>query len=166
MNNLHRIFTIIFVIALALSACSNSSSSNENHFVISMKRLLCHGTCPVYQLVIYSDGTVYYTGTANVATAGKVTSKLNQNDIERLFQEITLSDVLNRNGCCGFTVKGPSPVELIVTLDGKLSSLFFLPGEKNVPQELNRFQCMIDEITNSYQWTGKDRSFCDKILDN
>src|SRR3712207_4276863 len=51
----------------------------RNHGIteIGLERTPCHGTCPVYTVVIKSDGTLRYKGEAFVKRTGEHTGQVN-----------------------------------------------------------------------------------------
>ena len=55
---------MIFVSAMLLYSCSNQfpTPTNYKDVIITLDRGPCFGTCPVYKLVIFGNGTVIYNG--------------------------------------------------------------------------------------------------------
>src|SRR5437773_10875561 len=49
----------------------HTTVTNHGITEIGIERLGCYGTCPVYTLVITSDGSVHYDGTRHVPRTGK-----------------------------------------------------------------------------------------------
>ena len=54
--------------------------------VVTLERSACFGKCPVYNIVIFEDGTVVYTGIANVDKIGVSTLKTDASAVESVIQ--------------------------------------------------------------------------------
>jgi len=161
---------IKFVLALALLVgvfvASWLAVPKQDHFLISMMRVPCFGECPIYSLVIYSDGTVYYEGYAHVRTVGKASKRLRPDQVLRLVREIRNSGIFDKNaGCCRSRIKDVAFVNIEITLNGAASLAFYPLDSSNViPPELRHLECVIDQVTNSEQWTGRLNDYCKNIL--
>lgn len=51
---------------------------------IGLERTVCYGDCPVYSVVLKSDGSVRYVGTENVARRGTHTGEISTEDFNQL----------------------------------------------------------------------------------
>jgi hypothetical protein len=90
MNTRHVILAVVGISALALTVLGgeiyqhyqkqprakparyqHSAVTNHSITEIGIERLGCYGKCPVYTLVISSDGSVRYEGTRHVPRTGK-----------------------------------------------------------------------------------------------
>ena len=72
---------ILFIVLLfSLSSCSTHKDLFDNSFqlssekdkeaIISLQRTACFGTCPIYKIEIFSDGSGIYMGTRFVENIG------------------------------------------------------------------------------------------------
>jgi hypothetical protein len=52
--------------------------------VITLERTVCFGTCPIYAVAIYEDGTVSYFGYANVKNTGVDYKKISKESVVSL----------------------------------------------------------------------------------
>lgn len=87
---------LIFIVILMFTACKSSKKSTTIQNVapddyLSLERSGCYGTCPIYQVKIYGNGTVQYIGERHVDNVGSYSSQLNQMDIHQLFQQASLA---------------------------------------------------------------------------
>lgn len=53
---------------------------------IKIKRTGCFGSCPIYELTVYADGTANYTGKRFVEVTGKKTHQFNPERIKKLLR--------------------------------------------------------------------------------
>ena len=89
---------ILFIVLLfSLSSCfthkdlyDNSfqlSSEKDKEIIISLQRTACFGTCPIYKIEIYTDGSGIYTGTRFVEKIGGIEFKLSEEEINSILQK-------------------------------------------------------------------------------
>lgn len=120
---------------------------------ISMKRGPCFGTCPVYSLVIYGNGTVVYEGENFVKVTGKQISKISQGKVRKLIDEFyeinyfSLKDSYEEH-----MITDLATVITSITINGKTKTVRHYHGDMNTPKELTQLENKIDEIVNSSQW--------------
>jgi hypothetical protein len=155
---------LICLFMLLMTSCDNFTSADNVHFMLRMERVLCDGECPAYALTIYSDGTVFYEGYRYVDLEGNAQTKLSNEQIQALLEEINRSNILTENqDCCRSSTKGAPSVTFTINLNWQSSYVgYMLTDNTKVPVELRHLECYIDEITNSTQWTG-EHSYCDTI---
>jgi len=60
---------ILFSILLSCGLTKKANTS-EIELIISLQRTACFGTCPIYKIEIFSDGSGIYTGTRFVENIG------------------------------------------------------------------------------------------------
>ena len=68
-------FCLLFI--LVLFACGSSKKGTETkvkeikkELIISLERTPCYGTCPIYKMEIFSDGSAFYHGERFVEKIG------------------------------------------------------------------------------------------------
>lgn len=60
---------------------------NYNDVIISLERTTCFGTCPVYSVTIFEDGTVIYEGKQFVQNIGTYQYNIPSDNVERLIDK-------------------------------------------------------------------------------
>ena len=89
---------ILFIVLLfSLSSCfthkdlcDNSfqfSSEKDKEVIISLQRTACFGTCPIYKIEIYTDGSGIYTGTRFVENIGVIEFSLSETQINLILTQ-------------------------------------------------------------------------------
>ena len=66
---MNKLFLILLGILLSCGLIKKVDSS-EIELIISLQRTACFGTCPIYKIEIFSDGSGIYTGTRFVENIG------------------------------------------------------------------------------------------------
>ena len=66
---MNKLFFILFSILLCCGLTKKANTS-EIELIISLQRTACFGTCPIYKIEIFSDGSGIYTGTRFVENIG------------------------------------------------------------------------------------------------
>ena len=90
-----KILLKVTVIALLISCQTNKqmksadsgSSSQDKSLVISMKKTMCYGKCPVYEIEIYDDLTVLFSGEKNVDLIGVYTASIDDSIYDSLVKK-------------------------------------------------------------------------------
>lgn len=70
---------------------------------ITLERAPCYGTCPVYSLTIFGNGTVVYEGRYHVVVVGKQTSEISREKVKELINYMHKSGFFsmeNYGACC------------------------------------------------------------------
>lgn len=79
-----RLLGYIFIFSLLLSCSSKKSVINKKKkdIIISLERTPCYGSCPIYKMSIYSDGTAVYYGERFVNNIGSYSFRVSKETID------------------------------------------------------------------------------------
>ena len=76
---------------LLISSCQTSkkvsgvnTGDNNSYEVFSLKKTACYGACPVFEMVIFSNLEVTFTGEKNTDKLGLYTSRISQQELSTL----------------------------------------------------------------------------------
>ena len=78
--------TFLILTILSLSSCSPLKSVENKEFVFSIRKTECYGTCPVYEMKIYTNGIVTLNAERFMDIEGLHYSNLSKSELERLKQ--------------------------------------------------------------------------------
>jgi hypothetical protein len=154
-----KYFLAVVAISLLLvsgSGCAAKLTAAPNGLddvVITLERTACFGSCLVYTLTIYSNGTVVYEGEEFVATKGRVETTISQEKIKQLilgFEEVDYFSL--NNDYIERTITDAQTVITSITIDRKTKTIEHYHGDLNAPEQLTKLENKIDEIVNSNQW--------------
>ena len=93
-----RIASIVTLTILGLVGCASNQkmtavqTSDEPSLIISMKRTACYGTCPVYELSIYSNHTATLTAEEHLDIQGNYSAKISDETYQALVDAFNGSD--------------------------------------------------------------------------
>ena len=90
---MNKLFLILLGISLSCGLTKKANTS-EIELIISLQRTACFGTCPIYKIEIFSDGSGIYTGTRFVENIGATKFSLSKTQ---------LNLILTRAETIGFT---------------------------------------------------------------
>ena len=118
---------------------TKKSDSSEIELIISLQRTACFGTCPIYKIEIFSDGSGIYTGTRFVENIGITKFSLS---------ETQLNLILTKAEAIGFTNMKEEYSEPI----SDLSTTFIQIKDKEIrdytgaPKTLKNLESLIDQL--------------------
>ena len=150
------VFIAVIFFSLCLGSCSSGNKLTEEDFkdlIITLERAACFGTCPVYTLAIYGDGTVVYEGINCVKTMGRVESVISQEKIEEIVLEFEKANYFSLNN--NYIERNMTDVQSVITsitMGGRAKTIEHYHGDFSAPETLTRLEDKIDEIVNSNQW--------------
>jgi hypothetical protein len=139
------------VLVLALCLFADNGRAESPVTKISLERTACFGTCPVYKITVYSDGKVEYEGKGYVKEKGGRTSRISERDFVRLMKkvdEIGFFELKDRYD--GRITDLPTRITTVIKGDVSKTVRNYYGG----PESLYALEQLIDEVTNSAQWTG------------
>lgn len=143
-------------------APSSVASDSAQSPVVTLERSPCFGTCPVYRLSIWKDGTVRFLGKANVAHSGSATASIPAAKVESLVAELEAGGYLNfeerylrDEPACGLYATDSPTVVTSLNLDGRAKSVRHDYGCSGAPPELARLEKRIDEVAGTARWIGR-----------
>ena len=129
--------------------------------VITLERTACYGTCPVYKLTIYDDGTVEYEGLEFVKKTGKAQGQITKDALEDLIREFEkidyfkLGDSYRSEGknCPEYWTDHPTAITSL-NWQGKKKTIHHYHGCRGttVLEQLTALENKIDEVVNTKQW--------------
>ena len=162
---MNKIYLALIFTSIFISSCSSINKLNNDHFAIYLERNICLGDCPVYQMSIYDDGTVLYLGNLHVEILGNAVAKLKHKQITDLIDQIRESNVMAYKRYSNQPAYDAPTVKISVMFNNEWSFVYYyLTGSNSgIPLELRIFECNIEKIVGTDQWTGH-HTLCKNIL--
>jgi Domain of unknown function (DUF6438) len=160
------------LLALVLAACSRRESAPAAvpeaepaagaAAAVTLERMSCFGTCPVYTVAISRSGEVRFTGKRHVAHTGQATAAIPAARVDSLLAELDsggyfgfADDYVADSPACGMYATDSPTVITSVTRDGKTKTIRHDRGCSAAPPELSQLEQRIDEVAGTGKWTGK-----------
>jgi len=148
-----RRIALLSFIMLALSV--PSGAYDPRSVVIGLERGPCYGTCPVYGVTIYGDGTVRYNGANHVRVKGSQTAVIAPERVKALIDEIERSGFFNlRDDYIEVSVTDAPSAVLYAAVNGKKKQVRHYLGDFKAPAVLEAIESRIDETAGVQRWTA------------
>ena len=146
---------IVFLSILLLSVSVPSGAYDPRSVVISLERGPCYGTCPVYRVTIYGDGTVRYDGTNHVRVTGSQAAVIAPERVKALIDEIERSGFFNlRDDYTEVSVTDAPSAVLYAAVNGRKKQVRHYLGDFKAPGVLETIESRIDETAGVQRWTA------------
>ncbi len=130
--------------------------------VVSLERTPCYGTCPVYEVSIFRDGTVRFLGKQHVKQQGVATASLAPGAVDSLAAELEeggyfgfADDYVRDAPACGRYATDSPTVTTSLAMKGRTKRIRHDYGCSAAPAELRRLEQRIDEVAGTSRWTGR-----------
>ena len=128
------------------------STYNVTNVTIGMERNMCMGTCPVYSLEIFGNGTVIYYGDRFVNVTGKQISNISEDKVKELIGEFYKIHYFSLNDTYDKVIKTDQPTVITsININGTFKSIFDNLGAI-APEGLRVLEDKIDQFINSSKW--------------
>jgi len=160
---MHITHTLALIALVCGVACTHAGPPSNGGYpppdrhepLATLERTACFGTCPVYKVAIFRDGTVEYEGERFVKTKGRATGHIGAKqlaELQELFQQsgyLQFNDSYERQDVTdlpyAFTSYSPA---------GQTKSVRHYLGDFSAPRALFAVEEGIDRIVNIEQWIG------------
>lgn len=80
----HNYYIFVCILTILLTNCSVLKKSTDNNLLFELETTSCYGTCPVYYLQIYSNGTAILQGKEHIDKIGKFKSNIDKEKLNEL----------------------------------------------------------------------------------
>ena len=125
--------------------------------VITLKRDVCFGSCPVYALQISGDGSVVYQGTQYVKVVGAASEQIAPSDVQALVDQMMQANYFSLSvpDTCALGIWTDAATDTTsLTLMGQTHTVVHYQGNQCAPAALTPLENRIDAVTNSAQWVN------------
>jgi hypothetical protein len=131
-----------------------AAQSADAEVALTLERGACFGTCPVYTVTIYTDGTVVFEGERYV-TEGEYTITIEPEVVQQLVDGFAAAGYFEwEDEYTEMTVSDLPTIITSVTRDGETKQITRYAGDSNAPVELPYLEAWIDLAAYTGQWTG------------
>jgi uncharacterized protein DUF6438 len=121
--------------------------------VVTLERGACFGTCPMYKLVIYEDGTVVFSGYRFVGEMGIQIGQIDPEDVKSLVKEIADAGYFDLDDeYTDQSVTDLPTVMISVMGDEGYKEIVHYLGDNSAPESLTQIEESIDAAVNVSQW--------------
>ena len=152
--------SIIYVtLAIAFISCNTTKKMGitdaaaptvaDKTIVISMKKTMCYGQCPVYEIEIYNDHTAKYIGEKNVDNVGEFIATLPEERYNTILQQFKNASFFEFEKEYRAAVSDLPTTYLFFSYEGKSKKVMDYYG---APKSLKALEKMVVELVNELKW--------------
>lgn len=151
---MHAMIASVLAVVLGASPSPRAAAPHRPERIAELSRGACEGTCPVYKVAVYSDGSVEYEGQVFVKVIGKARGQLSPADLARLRQAFADAHFLEIHGTFE---DGPTDAEFVDTFyrsGNRTNAVHHYALSSSAPKALITMEERFDEIVGSVRWVG------------
>ena len=146
-------FSLLMLIFFVIPSITVQGADSK--VVITLERTACFGTCPVYTVKIFEDGTVIYEGDRFVAVTGQQISEIVPETVAAMVTAFKDAGYFDWDEAYDTqTVSDLPTVITSVMIDGTTHRIARYAGDSSAPLALPFLEQWIDEMANTALWTG------------
>jgi alpha-tubulin suppressor-like RCC1 family protein len=123
--------------------------------VAALQRGPCFGSCPLYSVRVYDDGTVIYRGDGYVRVRGGRKTQLSRADLGALRASFRSSNFLGLEYQCRAGHTDDSTARVFFAEGGRARLISHYHGCNGINPALTRLEDEIDRITGTSRWVGE-----------
>ncbi len=152
--------TLTLLIA-GLVACKNHEKATAHNTqselpvkadtLVYMERTACFGDCPIYSVLVLSDGKTTYHGKRFVEKTGTYTLQLTSDDRQQIIRTADEIHIFNLNNKYDKPITDLPSTLLIYKHNNKRKQII---DRIDAPDSLKRFEKLIDKLIESKEWTA------------
>jgi hypothetical protein len=130
--------------------------------VVTLERAPCFGTCPVYEVSVFRNGTVRFLGKQHVKQQGAASASISPGAVDSLVAELEAGGyfafadeyVMDAPACGRYATDSPT-VTTSLNADGRTKRIRHDYGCSEAPPALARLEQRIDEVAGTSRWIGR-----------
>jgi len=142
------ILSLIFTI-ITLTGCSVLNSNNQDHILFELERTGCYGTCPVYELKVYTSGKAVLEGKKHMDKIGIFKAKLDQKNLEQLINDFESASFFELENSYRSQFKDLPTKYITYHKNGKSKQIM---AYDNIPENLQMLIDELDKLVNELEW--------------
>ncbi len=156
-----KYLTTLTLLIAGLVACKNheKTTAPDNETIPSakadtlvyMERTACFGDCPIYSVLILSNGKTTYHGKRFVEKTGTYTLQLTENDRQQIIQTANDIHIFDLNNKYDKPITDLPSTLIIYKYNNKRKQII---DRIDAPESLKRFEKLIDKLIENKEWTA------------
>ena len=141
------------------AGAGSSSASAPPGLAVTLAREACFGSCPVYSVELFDDGSVRFDGRAHVADTGSFSSRVPRDSVESLVRALRAAPTLASDGAwvegtaaCGRHLPDGPRFTLVVYAGGPARTVQYDAGCTDAPRAVAALADAVDRVATTRQW--------------
>jgi hypothetical protein len=124
---------------------------------MGLKRTICYGSCPDYEVTVAGDGTVRFTGNRFVAITGEHVAHIPADSVKELVEDFKNADFFSaKDKYTGNWTDNPTQT-LSLTVNGRAKTVVDYVGtDAGLPLAIRNLEQQIDDAAGTARWVKGD----------
>ena len=155
---MNRFITMVFLFLLMCSflPVSPAVSADKVHDIeITLERGMCFGTCPVYSVSLFGNGTIVWMGEMFVDVIGNRTEFIDPAMVADLYDQIIYGGFQDFADLYTHLNITDMPSATLTARNGTdMKQVFHYHGDYTAPENLTYMENAVDNVGNTSRWVG------------
>jgi len=149
------LFCVLFVCCQFPSGLADLSPGVVRDIEITLERGMCFGTCPVYSVSLFGNGTIAWMGEMYVEAAGNRTDSLDPALVSDLYDRLIEGGFLDLNDSYAYLNITDMPTAILTVRNGTdVKRVYHYHGDFTSPENLTHMENAVDLVANTSRWIG------------
>ena len=156
MNKYSILPVFLLMLAITLVVTADEPAAAENgQIMISLDRGMCFGTCPVYTVTLYENGTVHWNGEMYVDVVGEASAEIDPEEVRNLSAYIEGRGFFTFNDTyVSYDITDLPWATLTVSNGTSFKQVEHYHGDHSAPVVLHNLEDAVDVAANTSVWIG------------
>ena len=163
----YKSIAVAAIMILVGAGCEAKIPEVPSDFSVSLMRSVCLGSCPVYSLMVFADGSVLYDGMKFVPIEGHRRASISASEVAELYRTVIDDDFFElEDDYAGIILDAPFTT-ISITLNGNKKIVRGIGCESSLhrdfcgaidrpPDVFCEIEDMLDGIAASNGWVSRD----------
>lgn len=144
---------IMYLIIIYLSNCKILKNSNSSTIVFEFQTTSCYGTCPVYTMQIFSDGTLTLDGFEHLDKIGHFKSRISIDKLNELILSFDNASFFNLENSYRSQFKDLPTKYITYSKNGNVKKIM---AYDNIPKDLKALIKSLEILVSELNWEKAD----------
>ncbi|HOL40202.1 MAG TPA: DUF6438 domain-containing protein [Methanospirillum sp.] len=150
-----KVFAILLACFLISPSLAVSSGEQDRDIEITLERGMCFGTCPVYSVSLYGNGTIAWEGGRYVEVIGNMTATTDPAMIGDLYDRLIEGGFMGFADSYAFQNITDMPTATLTVRNGTvIKAVYHYHGDFTAPENLSYMENAVDRVANTSRWIG------------
>lgn len=156
MNKYRILLVFLLLLIISLGMADELPAAENDQIMISLDRGMCFGTCPVYTVTLYENGTVHWNGEMYVDVVGEASAEIDPDEVRNLSAYIEERGFFTFNDTyVSYDITDLPWATLMVNNGTHVKQVEHYHGDNSAPAVLHNLEDAVDVVANTSVWIGE-----------